>query len=408
MTKADNRYEESFSIMARSMLPNQIRRLTPLLARADIISFAAGAPSPETFPFEELAEISARVIREQGKIALQYGPTRGQSRLLEVIAAYMTSRGIETGPSDIVVTSGSQQGLDLVARVLLDPGDIVLVELPSYVGGMIAIHNSRAEMRGVKQDHGGVVIADLRAKLNALRSEGRRAKCVYTIPNFQNPSGVTLAAERRRELVELADEYDFLIIEDDPYAEIYFDESASRLSPLAALSPSRVIYLSSFSKVLAPGLRMAWLRAPKPIADTIELAKEGADLSSSQLDQAIVFEAMASGLIQRRLPAIREFYSVRRRAMLDGLTANAPGSSRWTEPLGGFFVLLTLAEGLDTTELLPSILEKGVAYVPGQSFYCDGAGANTMRLAFSKETPEKIAEGVGIMCQALRERSATA
>jgi len=408
MSETDVDYEDLMSIMARSMRPNQIRRLTPLLARGDMISFAAGAPSPETFPYEELAEMSARAIRDNGRIALQYGPTRGQGKLLQEIAAYMTARGTESEPAHIVMTSGSQQGLDLASRVLLDPGDIALVELPSYVGGMIALHNSRADLRGIAQDKDGMVIEDLEEKLKTLSSERRRVKCVYTIPNFQNPSGVTLAADRRHRLIEIAEKYDFLIIEDDPYAEIYFDDSSSRLTPLSALCPSRVIYLSSFSKVLAPGLRMAWVRAPKLVAERIELAKEGADLNSSQLDQSIVLEAVSSGLVQRRLPFIRQFYAARCRAMLDALTANAAGTSRWTVPVGGFFILVTVADGIDTAELLPSMIERGVAYVPGQSFFCDYTGANTIRLAFSKESPEKIAEGIGIMCRGLRERTAVA
>jgi 2-aminoadipate transaminase len=252
-----------------------------MLGRKDIISLAAGAPAAETFPVEELAEIAGRVIRERGQFALQYGPTRGQSGLVERVAAMLRARGIESaGPSEVVITTGSQQGLDLAARVVLDPGDVALVELPSYIGGLIALHNSRADMVGVRQDEGGILIDDLREKIDRVRASGRRVKCIYTIPNFQNPSGVTLAMERRRALVDIADEQDLLIIEDDPYFDLYFEES-SRLAPLAALKPDRVIYLGSFSKVLAPGLRLAYLRAPSEIAFKIEIAKEGSDLSQA-------------------------------------------------------------------------------------------------------------------------------
>ena len=390
------------SAMGRTLQPNAIRKLTQLLGRKDVISLAAGAPSAETFPLEELAEIAARVIRSRGQFALQYGPSRGQNTLVEAVAAMLQSRGIRNAKaSEVVITSGSQQGLDLISRVLIDPGDVAMVELPSYIGGIIALHNSQAEMIGVRQDEGGIVISDLREKIDRARRAGRRVKCIYTIPNFQNPSGVTLAAERRNELVEIADEYDLLIVEDDAYFDLYFTAHA-RLTPLAALRPERVVYLGTFSKVLAPGLRSAYLRAPEEISAKIELAKEGSDLSSSVLDQAIVMEAIRSGLVENRLPELRRFYEVRCRAMIDALRKHAPKGARWNEPIGGFFVLMELAGEIDGGKLLPEAIENGVAYVPGQPFFVDESGANTLRLAFSKETPEKITEGIERMCRVLR------
>lgn len=387
------------SAVGRGLQPNAIRKLTQLLGRKDVISLAAGAPSAETFPLEELAEIAARVIRTRGQFTLQYGPSRGQNTLVEAIAAMLQSRGIESAKaSEVIVTSGSQQGLDLISRVIIDPGDVVMVELPSYIGGIIALHNSRAEMIGVRQDEGGIVTGDLREKIDRARRAGRRVKCIYTIPNFQNPSGVTLAAERRGELVEIADEHDLLIIEDDAYFDLYFTTDA-RLTPLAALRPERVVYLGTFSKVLAPGLRSAYMLAPEAIAAKIEIAKEGADLSSSVLDQAIVMEAIRSGLIENRLPELRKFYEVRCRAMLDALRANAPEGAHWTEPIGGFFILMELAREIDATKLLPEAIENGIAYVPGQPFFVNETGANTLRLAYSKETPEKITEGIERMCR---------
>lgn len=396
-------YDSLLSTMGRGLRPNAIRKLTALLGRGDVISFAPGAPSPETFPLDELTDIAANVVRTRGKFALQYGPTKGSSSLVESVVATMRSRGVECGAENVVMTTGSQQGLDVISRLLIDPGDVAIVELPSYIGGTIALHNAQAEMRGVKQDDGGIVIDDLLAVIDRVQSEGRRIKCLYTIPNFQNPSGVSLAAERRSEIVRIADEYDFLIIEDDPYFELYFSTNAEDLKPLAALHPERVIYLSSFSKVLAPGLRTAWMVAPKPIADKIELAKEGADLSSSVFDQAIVAAAMKSGLVEKRLPRIREFYEVRCQAMLEALEQHAPEGSRWTKPTGGFFILMELANGIDMTEFLPQAIENGVAYVPGQPFFVDDSGTNMMRLSFSKETPEKITEGVERLCNLLKQ-----
>ncbi|MFY9556957.1 MAG: PLP-dependent aminotransferase family protein [Blastocatellia bacterium] len=407
MLKTKPEYEEMLSELGTRLKPNAIRKLTLLLGKKEVISLAAGAPSFETFPLEELAMIAARLIRDRGRFALQYGPTRGQGELVESVAEMLRSRGITSStPSEIVMTTGSQQGLDLISRVILDPGDVVLVELPSYIGGLIALHNARAEMVGVRQDDGGIVTSDLREKIDRCRSEGRLIKCVYTIPNFQNPSGVTLSSERREELVAIADEHDLLIVEDDAYFDLAFGEGESRLLPLAALRPERVVYLGTFSKVLAPGLRTAYLRAPEELASKVELAKEGADLSSSVLDQAIVSEAIREGLINRRLPELRRFYEVRCKAMLNALNAFAPAGSRWTKPIGGFFILMELALGADTTAMLPEAIESGVAYVPGEPFFVDGSGANTLRLAFSKESPAAIADGVERMCRVFHSAKA--
>ena len=409
MLKTAIDYDEMLSVLGRRLQPNAIRKLTLLLGSKEVISLAAGAPSFETFPIEEIAQISARVIRERGRFALQYGPTRGQGALVEAVAEILRGRGLDgCSPAQLVITTGSQQGLDLIARVILDPGDVALVELPSYIGGIIALHNAQAEMVGVRQDDDGIVISDLREKIDRARSEGRRVKCLYTIPNFQNPSGVTLAAQRRNELIDIADEHDLLIIEDDAYFDLFFTDDASRLVPLAATRPDRVVYLGTFSKVLAPGLRTAWLRAPEEIAAKVELAKEGADLSSSVLDQAIVLESIREGLIERRLPDLRKFYQVRCAAMLDALERFAPAGSRWTKPTGGFFILMELAAGTDATTMLMDAIESGVAYVPGQPFFVDGTGANTLRLAYSKESTEAIADGVERMCRVFKSAKAQA
>ncbi|MBI3653372.1 MAG: PLP-dependent aminotransferase family protein [Acidobacteria bacterium] len=394
-------YDEMLSTVGRHLRPNEIRKLTSLLGRGEVISFAAGAPSAETFPLAELTEIAARVVREHGKFALQYGPTKGSSTLIDSVVSTMQKRGVHSSAAAIILTTGSQQGLDLVSRLLMNAGDVALVELPSYVGGTIALHNAQARLIGVRQDQGGLVLADLRDKLEAAQAAGQRVKCLYTIPNFQNPSGVSLALERRAEIVRLAEAFDFLILEDDPYFELYFDEDRAQRTPLAALNPERVIYLSSFSKVLAPGLRTAWVQAPPALAAKLELLKEGADLSSSVFDQAIVALAVREGLVENRLPMIREFYRVRREAMLTALEQHAPPNARWTKPTGGFFLWMEVAKEIDAKKLLPTAIESGVAYVPGQPFFVDDSGANTLRLAYSKETPEAIATGIARLCSLL-------
>jgi 2-aminoadipate transaminase len=388
-------YDDVLSEVARALKPNAIRKLTHLLARPEVISLAPGAPSPDVFPKEELAQIASSLIRERWSSVLQYGPTRGYSPLIQALVEHLRAREFpDLDPANIVVTTGSQQGLDLVTRVLLDRGDVALVELPSYIGGIVALHNCGASLVGVEQDDGGIVVDDLKAKISRYRRLGRRIKCIYTIPNFQNPSGVTLRAERRHEIIEVAREHKLIVIEDDPYRDIYFSEDVGSLQPLAAIDPGRVIYINSFSKVLAPGLRVAWLVAPEPIAAKIELAKEGADLSSSQLDMAIVCEAMRSGLLERHVPSLRTFYRNQRDVMIGALEQNAPAGSTWTTPAGGFFVFFKLPQGLNAAELLPSAIEAGVAYVPGEAFFVDGTGQNTIRLAFCRETPEKINESI--------------
>src|SRR5262249_24281488 len=237
---------------------------------------------------------------------------------------------------------------------------------PSYIGGIVALHNCGANLVGVRQDEGGIIVDDLKEKIKGHLDEGRRLKCIYTIPNFQNPSGVTLREDRRHQVIEVAQEYNLMVLEDDPYRELHFSENAAGLTPLAAIDPSRVIYLNSFSKTLAPGLRVAWLVAPEAIAAKIELAKEGADLSSSQLDIAIVCEAMRSGLVERNLPELRRFYRQRRDVMVQALERYTSPDSRWTVPGGGFFVFYEAPAGVDAGALLPSAIEAGWHMYPAR------------------------------------------
>jgi 2-aminoadipate transaminase len=384
---------------SRRMRPNAIRALIGLVSKPGIVSFAGGVPSPATFPRERLAEIASRLILDEGDSVLQYGTTRGNAALVSAVAERLRRRGVAWAePDGVLLTSGSQQGLDLVARVLVDPGDVVFVELPSYIGGLASLWAAGAELVGVRLTDRGVDLDDLERRVAAARAAGRTARVLYTIPTFQNPSGITADAASRAALYAAAERLDLTIVEDDPYGEVYFDDRAAPPPPIATLDTgARVIYLGSLSKVLCPGLRAAWTVASPALARRLELAKEAADLCSSSLDHAIAGVALAEGLVDDRLPEIRRFYAERCRAMLDALAASAPEGVSWTRPGGGLFVWVTLPEGVDARERLDAAVEAGVAYVPGAPFFVDGGGANTLRLAFSKEDPDTIARGVATL-----------
>lgn len=392
-----------FSAEALRMRPNAIRALVGMLSRPGLVSFAGGVPSPATFPGEQLAEIASRLIRDHGERVLQYGTTRGNTRLCELVTERLVRRGIKWASTDgVLLTTGSQQGLDLIARVLVDPGDVVFVELPSYIGGLACFWAAGAELRGIRLTPSGLDLDHLERSVVTARAEGRAARIVYTIPTFQNPSGITASDESRTRLLELAERLDLTIIEDDPYGEVYFDADAPPPPPIAASDArARVIYLGSLSKVLCPGLRTAWTLASPAAAKALELAKEAADLCSSSLDQAIAAEALADGLVDDRLPEIREFYSTRCRAMLDALGESASDGFSWTRPTGGLFVWVDLPEGIDATEKLESAVDAGVAYVPGEPFFVDGSRANSLRLAFSKEDPDAITRGISTLMSVL-------
>jgi 2-aminoadipate transaminase len=394
------------SMEALRMRPNPIRALSKLLASPHVISFGGGVPSAATFPKEQLADIAARLIREQGDRVLQYGTTKGVPSLLDQIVERMRMRGVAwTGVEHVLVTSGSQQALDLVARVLVDPGDVVFVELPSYVGGLASLYAAGADLVGVRLTASGPDLERLEASIAGVRSEGRRARAIYTIPTFQNPSGITASKESRVALLEIARRHGIIVIEDDPYGEVYFSEDARPPEPIASLdgASAHVVYLGSFSKVLCPGLRTGWIVAEPSLTQRFELAKEAADLCSSVLDHSIVATALAEGLVDTRLPQIRAFYAERCGAMLRALDENAPSAFSWTQPTGGLFVWLDLPREIDARARLDDAVAAGVAYVPGAPFFVDGTGHNSLRLAFSKEDPARIAEGIATLVRVIGE-----
>jgi 2-aminoadipate transaminase len=401
-----NDYSSMFSQDVRCMKYSAIRRMARYALRSDIISLAAGAPNADTFPVEEIKAITASILEKDSKGALQYGLTLGYRGLIEAVMDLCRSRkSIEATMDQIAITSGSQQALDLIGRLFLDPGDVVFVELPSYVGGISAFRNLQAELVGVRQAGDGIEIEDLIAKVEACLRLGKRTKLIYVIPNFQNPSGVTISMEKRKGLIEVASRFDLLIVEDDPYGEVCFDASmAAQLRSIKSLDGAdRVIYVSSFSKILSAGLRVAWMVASAPIIEKLDLAKQATDLCGSMLDQRIVAECWRRGVVRGHLPRIREFYRTRCRVMLKALQASMPPQVRWTEPAGGLFLWITLPEHLDSEVLLEEAIERAkVTYVFGHPFFVNGQGRQTLRLAFSRETEDNIRAGVHQLAQVFK------
>ncbi len=379
-----------------------IRRMGYLSGRSDVYNFAGGMPAPEVFPSEDLLEVFEQLLAGHGPEIFQYTVSEGLPELLDLLPEVLRRRRIEADRSEVIVMSGSQQGLDLVARVFLDPGDIVFVALPNYIGATSAFRNRRAELAGVKLTAEGLDLEELAFKVRAARRAGKKAKLVYVIPNFQNPTGLSLPRENRRALLELAARLDLLIFEDDPYGELFFSSSRPEsLLPMKAMDEEkRVIYLNSFSKILVPGLRVAWITASAEIISRLELAKQAADICTPTLSQKLVAGYCRRGLLERHILRLRAFYEKRCRAMLGAL--ERAGLGRWTLPEGGFFIWLELEAGFDAEKAQSEILERErVGYIPGGPFFVAGEAKNTIRLSFSNENEARIREGIGRLARAI-------
>jgi 2-aminoadipate transaminase len=420
-------HDQFLSRAAEKMKESAIRRMGSVLGSGrDIISFAPGYPAPETFPWEEFAAIAAELLGSHDPAVLQYGPTRGYRPLLDAIGSIMEHRGIKTTKEELLITTGSQQGLDLVARVLIDPGDVILVELPTYTGAITAFRNAQATMVGVEQEGDGIDLAALDSTYERVRREGRRIKLLYVVPNFQNPTGLLIGLDKRQRLLEWAMRRDVLIVEDDPYRELYFEDSATEadVRPIKVDDrDARVIYLSSFSKTLAPGYRVAWMAAPAPLAAKFEMAKQAEDLLTGSLDQRLIYEACRRGVLDRQLPILRAHYQHKRDVMERALRRELGTTVSWPKPRGGFFLWLTLPPELDADRMVRRAIEQGVIYVAGEAFYVNalrepqgatsdqsesrgGEGHNTLRLSFSAPTPERIDAGVARLAITLRDELA--
>ena len=399
-------YEKYLSKTGRELHESAIRRMGTVVARAqDLVSFAPGYPDPAMFPWDELRDIADGLLTGGDGSTLQYGPTRGYQPLLDAIVGLLDQRGITAGVDELIITSGSQQGIDLAGRVLVSPGEVVLVELPTFTGGIAAFKNVQADVVGVRQHNDGIDLDDLDRVWQRERAAGKVVKLLYLVPNFQNPTGVLMSLEKRRQVVDWADRRDVLIIEDDPYGSLYFEDvvTPAETRPMRAADPSgRVIYLSTFSKTLAPGLRVGWMVAPPSLIERFDTAKQGADLTSGVLTQRLVYEAVRRGVVDRLAPKLRALYQQKRIAMESALRGALGHALTWPEPKGGFFVWATLPEGDSDVELLERCLAHGLIFVIGSAFYVDGSGHDKIRLSFSAPGVERINEGVRRLAKAMK------
>jgi 2-aminoadipate transaminase len=394
-----DRWDGRYAARMAGVRSSAVRDLFAAASRPDVISLSGGMPDVRRVPHEAVARATRDAMRLDGPSALQYGGSEGRAALRQTIVGLMGESGVRLGPDDIIVTAGAQQGLDLLARVFLDPGDVVIAEGPTYVGALQAFSVYQPDIHCIPMDEGGMRVDLLEEELRRLGPRG--AKFIYTIPNFQNPAGVTLVPERRRRLLELAREYDIPVVEDDPYGRLRYE--GGHILPLRALDPD-VIYLGTFSKILAPGLRLGWMSAPKPILARVLLAKQAADLCGSAFSQSVAEHYMTGTGWRRVLADLTATYGARRDAMLAALCEFFPDDVTWTHPEGGFFVWVTLPAHLDTKALLAEAVEHGVTFVPGSDFFPDGRGTNCMRLAFCYESPEQITEGVRRLAEVCQDK----
>jgi 2-aminoadipate transaminase len=399
-----------FSRAAGTMQESAIRKMGALGARGtDIISFAPGFPAPDVFAWAEFRDIAQSVLDGSDATVLQYGPTRGYRPLVEALPEILAGRGIRATPEQVIVTTGSQQALDLCARVFVDPGDVVLVELPTYTGAITAFRNTQARLVGVRQDLDGIDLEDLDRTLLAERAAGRRIAFLYVVPNFQNPTGLLVSLEKRARLLQWASTRDVLIVEDDPYGALHFTDaaSASDTRPIKVDdTEGRVVYLSSFSKTVAPGFRVAWIAAAEPLVAKIEVAKQAADLCTGGLDQRIVYDVWKRGVLAARVPMLREYYQAKRRVMEAALERETNGLVTWPEPRGGFFLWAFFGDAIDTDAMLEKAVGHGVVYVAGSAFFVDGRRSGFARLSFSAPSHQRIEEGIRRLAVAVREHTA--
>ncbi|MET8090071.1 PLP-dependent aminotransferase family protein [Micromonospora sp. NPDC005220] len=403
-------YTDRYARRVRGMTASEIRALFAVASRPEVVSLAGGMPYIAALPLDAVGEMLGRLGSEHGATTLQYGIGQGTLELRERICEVMSLSGIDAAcgasPEDVVVTVGGQQALDLVARLFLDPGDVVLAEGPTYVGALGVFQAAEAQVVHVPMDADGLIPEALETAIADLARAGRRVKFLYTIPTYQNPAGVTLSEERRERVLDICERAGLLVVEDDPYGQLGFEGEAP--APLRARRRDGVFYLSTFSKTFAPGLRVGWILAPHAVRDKLVIASEAQILCPSGYAQAAVSTYLGTMPWRQQLKVYREVYRERRDAMLDALADLMPEGTTWTKPAGGLFAWVTLPDGLDSKAMMPRAVAARVAYVPGTGFYADGTGTGAMRLNFSFPSPERIREGVrrlaGVMEQEIAMR----
>lgn len=385
-------YVDRYAERARGMVASEIRALFAVASRPEVVSLAGGMPYVSALPLDAVGDLVNELITERGDVALQYATAQGDPGLREQICEVMAAEGIDAHADDVVVTVGAQQALDLVTRIFVDPGDVVLAEGPSYVGALGTFAAYQADVVHVPMDDEGIIPEALRDTIERVTMSGRRIKFLYTVPSFQNPAGISLPPSRRREILDICRSSGLLILEDNAYGLLGFD--AEPMRTLRADDPEGVIYLGSFSKTLAPGLRVGWALAPHAVRDKLVLAAESALLSHSSFNQLAVARYLSTQPWWEQVKGFRELYRERRDAMLGALESLMPEGCQWTRPGGGFFVWLTLPEGLDAKAMAPRAISSRVAFVPGTAFFADGGGKRQMRLSYCYPPPDRIREGV--------------
>jgi 2-aminoadipate transaminase len=392
LMRADDPFRDRYARGTRSMTASEIRALFAVASRPEVVSLAGGMPFTAALPFESVGDVVEEVVAEEGPAALQYAGGQGDPRLREVLTDLMRHEGIRGSGGDVVVTEGSQQALDLISRMFCDPGDVIVAEGPSYVGALSAFSQYQVDVCHVPLDDDGLDPDALAATLERLERDGRRVKLLYTVPNFHNPAGVTMAAGRRERILELARRHEVLVLEDNPYGMLGFESDPP--DALRALDPDNVVYLGSLSKVFCPGLRIGWALVPPALRERLVLVKEAADLCSSSFTQAVAYRWFANYPWKETLKGLRELYRERRDVMLEALTEDVPDGVNWTRPAGGFYVWVRLPDHLDARAMLAKAITARVAYVPGGAFYADGQGGSCLRLSYCFPPPDRIREGV--------------
>lgn len=399
-----NNLTDKLSQLGQNLQGSEIRRLFAISMRPEVISFAGGLPDPDSFPTRQISETVSRLLEEKGDIYLQYGASRGSQEGIAAAINRVTRRGINAGTDEIIMASGSQQVINLVSSVLVDPGNIILVEDPTFIGALGVFRNTGGKILGVPKDEEGINPAELLKILETAKKAGERVKMLYVIPNFQNPTGSSMSQKRRREILRVAEDHDFFILEDDAYGELWFEGGLEQVKPIKALDQNhQVVYTSSFSKIISPGIRLAWVVAAPALIERLDMAKQMADVCCNPLMQGIAYELCDGGHLDTHIDALRGIYKTRCHAMLQALDRHMPDEVEWTQPNGGFYVWVTLPEKLDAVKMLPKALENNVAYVVGSAFYADGSGKNTLRISFCHEKEDVIEEGIRRLGKTVRE-----